>query len=77
MKILQVITKNIYMNGYHAVKVIRKIDNLAKASIPIVAMTANAFEEDKKNAYAAGMDAHLAKPIDISKLMGTLTDILE
>lgn len=65
------------MNGYHAVKVIRKIDNLAKASIPIVAMTANAFEEDKKNAYAAGMDAHLAKPIDISKLMGTLTDILE
>lgn len=76
-KILQVITKNIYMNGYHAVKVIRKMDNLAKASIPIVAMTANAFEEDKKNAYAAGMDAHLAKPIDISKLMGTLTDILE
>ncbi len=65
------------MNGYHAVKVIRKMDNLAKASIPIVAMTANAFEEDKKNAYAAGMDAHLAKPIDISKLMGTLTDILE
>lgn len=65
------------MNGYHAVKVIRKMDNSVKASIPIVAMTANAFEEDKKNAYAAGMDAHLAKPIDISKLMGTLTDILE
>lgn len=65
------------MNGYHAVKVIRKIDNLAKASIPIVAMTANAFEEDKKNAYAAGMDAHLAKPVDIPKLVEILTDILE
>lgn len=64
------------MNGYQAATAIRQMDNLAKASIPIVAMTANAFEEDKKNAYAAGMDAHLAKPIDISKLMETLTDIL-
>ncbi|MCI8479033.1 MAG: response regulator [Oscillospiraceae bacterium] len=64
------------MNGYQAAEAIRKLDNLAKASIPIVAMTANAFEEDKKNAYAAGMDAHLAKPIDSSKLMETLTEIL-
>lgn len=64
------------MNGYQAAKAIRKMENLAKASIPIAAMTANAFEEDKKNAYAAGMDAHLAKPIDIPKLMEILTDIL-
>lgn len=64
------------MNGYQATEAIRKMDNLAKASIPIVAMTANAFEEDKRNAYAAGMNAHLAKPIDISKLMETLTEIL-
>lgn len=64
------------MNGYQAAEAIRKMDHLSKASIPIVAMTANAFEEDKKNAYAAGMDAHLAKPIDIEKLMKTLGDIL-
>lgn len=65
------------MNGYQAAETIRKMDDLAKASIPIVAMTANAFEEDKKNAYAAGMDAHLAKPVDIPKLVEILTDILE
>ena len=65
------------INGYQAAETIRKMDDLAKASIPIVAMTANAFEEDKKNAYAAGMDAHLAKPVDIPKLVEILTDILE
>lgn len=64
------------VNGYQAAEAIRKMDNLSKASIPIVAITANAFEEDKKNAYAAGMDAHLAKPIDIQKLRETLTDYL-
>ncbi len=64
------------MNGYQATEVIRRMDNLAKASIPIIAITANTFEEDRKNAYAAGMDAHLAKPIDIPKLIETLTDIL-
>ena len=46
------------VNGYQAAEAIRKLDNLSKASIPIVTMTANAFEEDRKNAYAAGMDAH-------------------
>lgn len=64
------------VNGYQAAEAIRKMDNLSKASMPIVAMTANAFKEDKENAYAAGMDAHLAKPIDIQKLMETLTDLL-
>lgn len=64
------------MNGYQATKAIRKMDDPAKAGVPIAAMTANAFEEDKENAYAAGMDAHLAKPIDIPKLTGTLNDIL-
>ena len=64
------------MNGYQAAKAIRGMDDLAKASIPIIAMTANAFEEDKENAFAAGMDGHLAKPIDISKLVEALTDIL-
>lgn len=65
------------MNGYQAAEAIRGMADPAKAGIPIVAMTANAFEEDKENAYAAGMDAHLAKPIDIPKLTQTLTDILK
>lgn len=64
------------MNGYQAAKAIRGMADPAKAGTPIVAMTANAFEEDQQNAYAAGMDAHLAKPIDIPKLIQTLTDIL-
>jgi CheY-like chemotaxis protein len=62
------------MNGYEATKAIRKLDNPQKASIPIIAMTANAFEEDKKNAFDAGMNGHLAKPIDAQKLIQTLTD---
>lgn len=64
------------MNGYQAAEAIRKMDDPAKAAIPIVAMTANAFEEDKKNAYAAGMSAHLAKPVDILKMTETLTRFL-
>lgn len=64
------------MNGYQAAKAIRKMDDPSKADIPIIAMTANAFEEDKKNAYAAGMNAHLAKPIDLQKMMETLTEFL-
>ena len=64
------------MNGYQAAKAIRKMDAPSKAGIPIVAMTANAFEEDKENAYAAGMNAHLAKPIDIQKMMETLAEFL-
>ena len=64
------------MNGYQAAEAIRKMDDPSKAGIPIIAMTANAFEEDKKNAYTAGMDAHLAKPVDIQKIMKTLTRFL-
>jgi len=63
-------------NGYQAAEAIRKMDDPSKAGIPIVAMTANAFEEDKKNAYAAGMNAHLAKPVDIQKMTDTLMKIL-
>jgi len=65
------------MNGYQAAEAIRKMAVPAKASIPIIAMTANAFEEDKQNAYSAGMDGHLAKPIDIPKLMETLAKLLK
>lgn len=62
------------MNGYEATKKIRMLKDRRKSRIPIIAMTANAFEEDKKNAIDAGMDGHLAKPIDIQKLIQTLTD---
>lgn len=65
------------LNGYQTAEAIRGLDDPAKAGIPIVAMTANAFEEDKQNATAAGMDDHLAKPIDISKLTQILSDILK
>ena len=60
------------LDGYGAVRRIRALDDAAKAGIPIVAMTANAFEEDKQNAIAAGMNDHMAKPIDIDDLMRTL-----
>ena len=60
------------MNGYEATKRIRAMDDKAKANIPIIAMTANAFEEDRQNAINAGMNAHIAKPIDISLLFGTI-----
>ena len=61
------------MNGYEATKAIRALPDQGISTIPIVAMTANAFEEDRKNAFAAGMNAHLAKPIDIEKLVSTLS----
>ena len=56
------------MDGYEATKRIRSMTNRQKATIPIIAMTANAFEEDKKKALAAGMNGHLAKPVEIDKL---------
>ena len=62
------------MNGYEATKQIRKLEDPQKSNIPIIAMTANAFEEDKKNALDAGMNGHLAKPIDIQRLIQTLTE---
>ncbi len=65
------------MNGYQATRAIRALDDPAKANIPIVAMTANAFEEDKKEAYDAGMNGYAAKPIEIEKLMKLLETILK
>ena len=62
------------MNGYEATRAIRSLSDYKKSNIPIIAMTANAFEEDKKNALAAGMDGHLAKPIDDQKLVQTLME---
>ena len=64
------------MNGYEAAKKIRALPNPRLARIPIVAMTANAFSEDVKAALDAGMDAHIAKPIDVANMMTTLAKIL-
>ena len=64
------------MDGYKATKEIRNLKDKDKASIAIVAMTANAFEEDKKKAFDAGMDGHIAKPINIEDLFVVLTDII-
>ena len=65
------------LDGYGATKLIRNMQDQKKANIPIIAMTANAFEEDRQNALAAGMNGHLAKPIEVPKLMETLAEILE
>ncbi len=64
------------LNGYGAARKIRNLNDKEKASIPIIAMTANAFDEDRKEAIAAGMNGHAAKPIDISKLMEKLSELL-
>ena len=64
------------LNGYEATKQIRALDQPGISDIPIIAMTANAFDEDKKAALAAGMNGHIAKPIDVPKLMELLTEIL-
>ncbi len=65
------------MNGYEAAKQIRALEDPRKATIPIVAVTANAFEEDRKTAIEAGMNGHLAKPYDIPAMMETLRTLLE
>ena len=64
------------MNGYEATKVVRKMENRELASIPIFAMTANAFEEDKREALNCGMNGHLAKPIDVEQLFKLLRKVL-
>ena len=64
------------MNGYEATRAIRALENPALSSIPILAMTANAFEEDKQAALQCGMNSHISKPIDIAKLLETLGNVL-
>lgn len=64
------------MNGYEATKAIRKLENKELSSIPILAMSANAFEEDKQEALRCGMNGHIAKPIDVKTLFDTLSKML-
>ncbi len=64
------------MNGYEATREIRSLKDPELSSIPILAMTANAFEEDKRQALLSGMNGHIAKPIDVKKLFDTLGRML-
>ena len=64
------------MDGYEAARRIRALPNRELSKIPILAMTANAFKEDEQAAEEAGMQAHIAKPIDVGIMMKTLTAVL-
>ena len=64
------------MNGYEAARAIRKLEDRELAAIPIIAMTANAFEEDRQEALKSGMNGHIAKPIDVELLFDVLEEIL-
>ena len=65
------------MDGYEATKQIRKSAKPETANIPIIAMTANAFEEDRDKAFKAGMNGYIAKPIDVTAMMETLKKFLQ
>ena len=64
------------MDGYKATQAIRRLEDKKKAGIPIVAMTANAFEEDRKKAFEKGMNGHIAKPVDAEKVKKTILSAL-
>ena len=64
------------MDGYQATVTIRELDDKEKANIPIIAMTANAFAEDRSKAMSMGMNGHLAKPIDVAELLRVLARVL-
>lgn len=65
------------MDGYKATQAIRRLTDKEKSGIPIIAMTANAFEEDRKKALEKGMNGHIAKPVDIEKMRKTLQNIFK
>ncbi len=64
------------MDGYSATRAIRALDDKAAASVPILAMTANAFKEDEQAALEAGMQGHIAKPVDVEDLISKLSAVL-
>ena len=65
------------MDGYEASRAIRSLPDKALANIPILVMTANAFKEDETAAMEAGMQAHIAKPLDVEKMMKTIGNVLK
>ena len=64
------------MGGYEATRIIRELADEQRRKIPVIAMTANAFAEDVKKAKDAGMNAHIAKPIDVKNMIDILRDVL-
>ena len=64
------------MDGYRATEMIRGLSDKDKATIPVIAMTANAFEKDRKKALAKGMNGHIAKPVDAEKVEKTICSVL-
>ena len=66
-----------HMDVYKATQTIRQLSNKDKTTIPITALTANAFEEDRKKAVAQGMNGHISKPIDVDKIEKVLLSILK
>lgn len=64
-----------YMDGYEAAREIRQLDDRKLAGIPIIALTANVFEQDRSRSIEAGMNAHLAKPVDVNELVSLLRKI--
>ena len=64
------------MNGYESAKAIRSLADKKKADIPIIAMTANVFQEDIMTARDAGMDDHIAKPLDVNVMMKTIDNMI-
>ena len=65
------------MDGYEAARAIRQLPDREKAGIPIIAMTANAFEEDREKSYEAGMNGYLAKPVSAEALINTIDKIMK
>ena len=65
------------MNGYEATKIIRSLDREDAKVIPIIAMTANAFTEDRIRAKEAGMDEHVAKPVDVELLLKVIHKLVK
>ncbi len=65
------------MDGYQAARSIRSFDNVKKASVPILAMTANAFREDCEKAAEAGMDGHIAKPLNAGDMFRKIGEVLK
>ena len=64
------------MDGYEAARAIRGLDNKDLAGIPIIAVTANAFKEDVAAAKEAGMQGHIAKPLDVERMWDTISEVL-
>lgn len=65
------------MDGYKAAELIRGLSDKEKADIPIIAMTANAFEEDRRMALSKGMNEHIAKPIEVDRVEEVLLSVLK